>query len=109
MTNLIQRSGHDHDPVKLWQWATLPLYGPPVEIVSYPCPPEVPTGQIDRHGFDFGCTIMVRMTVGDPTSIREVSFRHTACFEPDRHEWYGRPRRYYGDNPTAFHFADGGE
>jgi len=44
--------------------------------------------------------------VGDPTSIKEIPFRHTACFSPDRHEWYKRPRRYYGDNPTAFHFSD---
>jgi hypothetical protein len=71
-----------------------------VEIVSYPIPADGRT-EIDRDA-----TIMVRITVGDPTSIREVPFRHIACFSPDRHEWYYRPKRYYGDNPTAFIFTD---
>ena len=105
MSNLIQQLNHDHDPVKPWMWGTLVL-GQLVEIVSYPCPPEVVTGRIDRHGFDFGYTIMVRMRVGDPTSIQEVPFRQVACFEPDRHEWFYRPKRYYSDNPTAFYFTD---
>lgn len=97
---LIQRKDRDMDPVKPWQWADIPFKRDPVEIVSYPIPAEGHTG-IDRDA-----TIMVRMTVGDPTSIREVPFRLIACFCPSRHEWYYRPKRYYGDNPTAFVFAD---
>lgn len=93
--NEIRREGIDHDPVKPWQWGTLPLRGDPVEIVSYPIPNE---GSED--------TIMVRMKVGDPTSIKEIPFKAVACFAPDRHEWFLRPRRYYSDNPTAFIFED---
>jgi len=100
MANLIQRDGRDHDPVRPWVWASLPLRSDPVEVVSYPIPAGC-GGVIDDDA-----TIIVRMTVGDPTSIKEIPFRHTACFSPDRHEWYKRPRRYYGDNPTAFHFSD---
>ena len=97
---LIQRKGRDMDPVKPWQWADMPLYPHPVEIVSYPIPAE------GKSEIDESATIMVRMMPGDPTSIREVSFRLIACFAPDRHEWYYRPKRYYGDNPTAFVFTD---
>ena len=97
----IQRQGKDQDPVRPWVWATLPGRSEPVEVVSYPIPHEDAVGEIDLRA-----TIMVRMTVGDPTSIREVPFRWTACFEADRHEWFYRPKRYYSDNPTAFHFAD---
>ncbi len=54
---------------------------------------------------------MIRMKVGDPTSIRTVPVKAIAAFTPDRHEWFLRARRFYGDNPTAFHFVDelGGE
>lgn len=97
---LIQRAGKDMDPVKPWQWATLPGRSDPVEIVSYPSPAKGAT-EINREA-----TIMVRMTVGDPTSIKEVLFRHVACFSPDRHEWFYRPKRFYSDNPTAFFFRD---
>lgn len=94
--SLLQRPGIDQDPVKPWQWATMPLRPDPVEIASYPIPNE--------DGQD---TIMVRLKVGDPTSIREVPLRQVACFSPDRHEWYHeRKRVYYSDNPTVFHFAD---
>ncbi len=72
--NQILRPGIDHDPVKPWNWATLPLRGEPVEIVSYPCPV---TG-----------TLFVRMTVGDPTTMREVKLSHVAAFHPSRHENY---------------------
>ena len=99
--NIIQRKGRDHDPVKPWQWADMPFKADPVEIVSYPIPAAGHGTVIDRDA-----TIMVRMTVGDPTSIREVPFRLIACFCPSRHEWYYRPKRYYGDNPTAFVFTD---
>ena len=106
MTGLLQRQGRDHDPIRPWVWGTLVLRGDPVEVVSYPVPPSVPTGRVDSHGLDHGYTLMVRMLPGDPTSIREVPLRHIACFDPSRHEWSQRPRRYYGDNPTAFHFTD---
>ena len=99
---MIQRPGIDHDPVKPWQWGDLPLYPHPVEIVSYPIPAAGKGAEIDRSA-----TIMVRMVPGDPTSIREVLFRHVACFAPDRHEWSLRRRFYYDrDNPTAFVFID---
>ncbi len=88
----LQRPGIDHDPVKPWNWATLPLRGDPVEIISYPD--------------EINDTIVVRMQVGDPTSIRTVPLRLIAAFSPDRHEWNYRPRIYYSDNPTAFHFTD---
>lgn len=97
----VQRAGIDHDPVRPWQWATMPGRSDPVEIVSYPVPAE---GQA-VNGPD--TTIMVRLTVGDPTSIREVPLLHVACFSPDRHEWFLRPRRFYDpSNPTAFEFDD---
>lgn len=107
MNELVQRRGTDHDPIRPWCWGTLVLRGDPVEVVSYPVPPETPTGKVDRHGLDHGYTLVVRMLPGDPTSIREVPLRHVACFDPSRHEWGQRPRRYYGDNPTAYHFTDG--
>lgn len=91
MTDLL-RPGIDHDPVKPWNWGTLVCRRDPVEIVSYPDP-------VDQ-------TIVVRMTPGDPTSIRTIPLKAIAVFSPDRHEWYGRPRHYYSDNPTAFHFTD---
>lgn len=94
-----QRPGRDHDPVRPWVWADMPLRSDPVEVVSYPIPAQ--------SGLEEDATITVRMTVGDPTSITEVPLRHIACFAPDRHEWWQRPRRYYSDNPTAFIFTDG--
>ncbi len=87
----LQREGIDHDPVKPWNWATLTCRTDPVEIVSYPDPMDD--------------TVVVRMHVGDPTSIRTVSLAHVAAFSPDRHEWNERPRQYYNDNPTAFYFT----
>ncbi len=88
----MKRPGIDHDEVKPWNWATIILRSDPVEIVSYPCP-------VDG-------TIVIRMKVGDPTSIRTVPVKAIAAFSPDRHEWAARPRQFYGDNPTAFHFID---
>lgn len=90
--NELLRVGIDHDPVKPWNWATIVMRSDPVEIVSYPDP-------VDNM-------IIVRMTVGDPTSARRVPVRAIAAFSPDRHEWYCRPRRYYGDTLTAFKFID---
>ena len=98
---LIHRPSIDHDPVKPWQWGDMPFKADPVEIVSYPIPAPGRGSIIDRDA-----TIMVRMQVGDPTSICEVSLRLIACFAPDRHEWYYRPKYRYNDNPTAFIFAD---
>jgi len=81
--------------IKPWQWASLPCKAKPVEIVSYPFPREDGTEGV-----------MVRMKVGDPTSIREVPARLVAAFEPDRHEDFYREKVYYSDNPTAFIFKD---
>ena len=98
---LIKRPGIDHDPIRPWVWADTPFRSDPMEVVSYPIPAEGSNGEIDDRA-----TIMVRMTVGDPTSIREVPLKQIACFSPDRHEWWYRPKHYYGDNPTAFVFTD---
>lgn len=98
---IIQRKGRDMDPVRPWVWADMPFHPDPVEIVSYP----IPAGNDLNDLTD--ATIMVRLLPGDPTSLREVPFKHVACFSPDRHEWwYERRRIYYSDNPTAFMFAD---
>ena len=97
---LTRRPGIDHDPVKPWQWGDIALKTDPVEIVSYPIPAA------GRQEIDCDATIMVRMRVGDPTSICEVSLRLVSCFAPDRHEWYYRPKQRYSDNPTAFIFID---
>lgn len=80
---IIKRAGIDHDPVMPWMWATLPLRTNPVEILSYPIPHEDADGVIDERA-----TIMIRMTPGDPTTLKEVSFRAIACFHPSRHEDY---------------------
>lgn len=79
--NLIQREGIDRDPVKPYQWATLPL-GHRVEIMSYPVPADGESGIIDRDA-----TIMIRTMIGDPTSLREVPFRNVAVFHPSRCNW----------------------
>ncbi len=89
--NEVLRKGIDHDSVKPWNWATIVMRSDPVEIVSYPTPDE---------------TVMVRMKVGDPTSIKEVPLKAIAAFSPDRHEWNSRERVYYGDSDTAFIFKD---
>lgn len=99
---LIQRRGKDHDPVRPLVWGTMPFYGPPVEVMSYPIPHRDACGVIDSRA-----TIMVRMTVGDPTSIKEVPFELVSCFTADRHEWNRRDRIYYDNsNPSAFIFSD---
>ena len=69
--NQVFRKGTDHDEVKPWNWATLPLREQPVEIVSYPCPV---TG-----------TVFVRMTPGDPTTLREIPLKYIAAFKPSRY------------------------
>lgn len=78
----------------------MPFRSDPVEIVSWPIPHSLEA----EAGND--ATIMVRMTVGDPTSIKEVPLRHIAAFDPTRHEWWYRPKHYYSDNPSAFIFTD---
>lgn len=102
-----QRKGIDHDPVVPWNWATLPGRGTPVELVSYPVPALEDGATIDHYK----ATVMVRMTVGDPTTLREVPLRAVAAFAPSRHEWWvDRTRIYYDpSNPTVFCFADEGE
>ena len=89
--NEVLRKGIDHDPVKPWNWATLVMRTDPVEIVSYPDPEDD--------------TVLVRMTVGDPTSAQWVPLKALAAFAPNRHEWNDRPKRYYGDH-GAFVFTD---
>ncbi len=98
---LLQRPGIDMDPIKPWVWADMPLREAPVEVVSYPIPHEDANGEINDRA-----TIMVRMQVGDPTSIKEVPLKSIACFAQDRHEWFYRPKKYYSDNPTCFVFTD---
>lgn len=79
---MIQRKGIDHDPVRPWQWATWWGKGEdPVEVLSYPIPPE--SGEnADYEDY----TIMVRTTIGDCRTLREVPFRQVAVFAPCRHE-----------------------
>jgi hypothetical protein len=79
--------------MKPWVWATLPLRRDPVEVVSYPW-------------FEDGWKVNVRMKVGDPTSIKTLDARIVACIDPSSHEDFYREKVQYGDNPTAFHFAD---
>ena len=71
--NMLKREGIDHDEVKPWNCETIVGRTKPVEIVSYPT----------LEG-----TIMVRMIVGDPTTMREVPLKSIAAFSPDRHEDY---------------------
>ncbi len=78
---LIQRQGIDHDPIRPLMWATMVGQSEPVEILSYPVPHDGSL-EIDLEK----ATIMVRTTVGDPTTLREVSLRSVACFTPDRHD-----------------------
>ena len=82
--------------MKPWVWATLPGRADPVEVVSYPW-------QDGDHG---PWQVMVRMTVGDPTSIQQMPAQAVACFAPSSHEWFYRPKQYYSDNATAFIFED---
>jgi len=77
--------------IKPWQWATVVGKTDPVEIVSYP----------DPDGF-----VMVRMLPGDPTTLERIPVKFIAAFEPDRHEWFYRPKRYYSDDPNVFSFID---
>jgi hypothetical protein len=91
----------DLDPIKPWVWCDMVGSDTPREVVSYPQPAEGANGIIDRDA-----TIMVRMRVGDPTSIKQVPLRAISCFDRTRHEWWYRPKRYYGSNPTAFVFTD---
>ncbi len=79
-----QRAGKDMDPVKPWNWATMPLRAEPVEILSYPVPAEGDGLAI----VESRATIMVRLTVGDPTTLKEVALQAIAAFSPDRHEDY---------------------
>lgn len=108
--------------MKPWNWATIPLKSEPVEIVSYPVPNSCPVcsgrGDVATIGaLREAClecrgtgkaetTIMVRLKVGDPTSIKEIPLRAVAAFAPNRHEYIHRARVYYSDNPTAFIFKD---
>jgi len=82
--------------LKPWNWATLPGFRHPVELVSYVIP----------NDGDSEDTIMVRMKPGDPTSIKEVSIAGLKPFDPKEHPWFYRSRTYYNDNPTAYWFTD---
>lgn len=66
---VIQREGTDMDPVRPWMWASMPFHPGPVEIVSYPIPREGAAADDLK-----GATIMVRLTPGDPATMREVAF-----------------------------------
>jgi hypothetical protein len=66
----LKRPGIDHDAVKPGNLGTLPLRSAPVEIVSLPCPVTQ--------------SVMVRMIVGDPTTLQEVPLNQIAAFAPDR-------------------------
>lgn len=92
---MMMRTGIDHDPVIPWNWASLIGQNDPVEIVSYPIPN---LGKIP--------TIMVRLKVGDPTSIKEVPMKAIAAFAPNWHEWDLRPKIYSEMNPSSFYFVD---
>lgn len=96
----IKRPGIDQDPVVPWQWGLLVGRDAPVELVSYPIP------AIGRTEIDRDATIMVRMNVGEPGSIREVPLKALSVFAPDRHEWYYRPKRYYDEGISVFVFTD---
>ena len=87
-----QRTPGADTTIKPWQWATMIGQAGPVEIVSYPDP-------VDD-------TVFVRMTPGDPTTACYVPTKSVAAFEPDRHEWFYRPKRYYSDDPSVFTFLD---
>ncbi len=76
----IQRPGIDHDPITPWMWATMSGRGEPVEILSYPVPARGDGPNITERA-----TIMVRLTVGDCTTLREVPLRLVGCFSPDRY------------------------
>lgn len=97
-----QRKAYDHDPVEPWAWASIVGRGDPVEITSYPIPHEEDGLVIDHYR----ATVMVRMEVGNPSTLREVPLRAIAAFHPSRHEWWQRPKWYYSDNATAFVFTD---
>jgi len=72
LLGIIQRPGIDHDPVRPYVWATLLGRSEPVEIMSYPSPESD------------GDTIMIRLTPGDPTTLKEVPFKLVACFDKSR-------------------------
>lgn len=96
---VIQRKHLDMDPVRPWVWASL-VGGRTVEVVSYPIPREGAAADDLK-----GASIMVRLTPGDPGTLREVPFSAVACFDRTRHEWwFERERVYYG--PNEFVFAD---
>ena len=74
---LLQRPGLDHDPIKPGMFATLLRHGE-VEVMSYPIPAEA-GALIDRHA-----TLMVRTTIGDPTTLKEIPLKALAVYEPGR-------------------------
>lgn len=85
------------DPIKPWNWATVPPRRDPVEIVSYPFPKD-----------DGTTGIAVRRMLGDPNTLEEVNADQVSAFPPTVHEWYMNRERVYYDpnNPTAFYFKD---
>jgi hypothetical protein len=72
---LLQRPGLDHDPIKPGMLATLLRHGE-VEVMSYPIPAGA-GALIDRHA-----TLMVRTTIGDPTTLKEVPIKAEFTFIP---------------------------
>ena len=91
------KRNNGHYEMKPYMWATLPMRGYPVEIISMPWRKE--TGNLEW-------VVNVRMIPGDPTTIQTVPARMVGCFPPSSHEWYYRPKKQVGDDPNSFVFDD---
>lgn len=79
--NKYQREGIDHDPVVPHTWASVPGRSDPVEVMSYPIPTKGDGLEIDH----FTSTVMVRLRIGDPTSLVEMPLKAVACFDKSRY------------------------
>lgn len=72
------RPGFDHDPIKPGMHGDYGI-GHRVEVLSFPVPHKDADGAIDHRS-----TLMVRMTPGDPTTLREVPITLVAVYCPSR-------------------------
>jgi len=100
MSPPFQRQGIDKVPVAPWAWATLAGQTDPVEVVSFPIPAE---GQCN---IDANASVVVRIKVGEPGSLRQVRLEDIACFDKEDHEWDNRPKHIYDCGINAFVFMD---